>query len=620
MEVLVVYNAPLEANYHSGFLELKRESVDIDSAGRKAPAWQRAIIHPDRRLTDLQTGLPLTTIVQGPDDPTFGPLDWVETLNYTRPDGTPLSDPKRQTKRIPGVATREGFLDLHVPGPPATGGGGGDPGGWSPASIQVTPPLTRSVLGSVVTLGAEDVVTYAGQNVDEIALLPGLTGTVDAAGTLTLGVLLDLAASSGPGTVGGTFDFGTPTVPTTATLSGGAGTKTFTYHTSQPLRITRLEVIGTNGQGAILVPVGSMISVTVGDDEVTGVLAAGPSPYDRTATFTPGVVVPADSTFVVGVASNAVVFHPDAAPGTTSTDGTLTYLGTNTSLSGGSLWLRVTSEATAGGGGITGELPVERLDPDGVTALLAPYARADDLLGLSADLTALIGTVAADLDVRLDTLEARPAFDAEVVQDTVAAMFGTAGTYDDGAGTYTLPPGLTSEQVQDIVAALIQAGQNVTVAYNDAADTYTISAVGGTSGLTAVVHDASLSGDGTPGSPLGVARRVVTLTASVPTGGHATFDAEVGLVPTDLRKLTTDHAADVALYLSAADRAADATRLTNTPNSAASVYVLGQYRTVAGTLSVSGNRRGVNVTPLYVALVNRGAAGPVTLTLTLEDC
>lgn len=74
--------------------------------------------------------------------------------------------------------------------------------------------------------------------------------------------------------------------------------------------------------------------------------------------------------------------------------------------------------------------------------------------------------------------------DAEAVQDIVAAMLGSAGTYDDAAGTYTLPPDqtLTPEQVQDIVAAFTQAGTNATVTYDDAANTLTISATGGGSG------------------------------------------------------------------------------------------------------------------------------------------
>mgnify|MGYP000489339863 CR=1 FL=1 len=75
--------------------------------------------------------------------------------------------------------------------------------------------------------------------------------------------------------------------------------------------------------------------------------------------------------------------------------------------------------------------------------------------------------------------------DAEAVQDIVGAMLGEAqGHYDDAAGTYTMtfPQGRTDEEIQDVVAALIQAGANVTKTYDDAGNVLTISATGGDAG------------------------------------------------------------------------------------------------------------------------------------------
>lgn len=123
--------------------------------------------------------------------------------------------------------------------------------------------------------------------------------------------------------------------------------------------------------------------------------------------------------------------------------------------------------------------------PPTLRALSGGGVSTADLNALSTALTALLTAGLNDLDARLDVLEARPTIDVEAVQDTVAAMLGTQGTYDDVAGTYTLPPGLSSEQVMDTVAAMIQQGQNITVSYNDAADQFTISATGG-GGVTSV--------------------------------------------------------------------------------------------------------------------------------------
>lgn len=44
--------------------------------------------------------------------------------------------------------------------------------------------------------------------------------------------------------------------------------------------------------------------------------------------------------------------------------------------------------------------------------------------------------------------------------------------------------GLTAEQVRDTIATALVAGSNVTITPNDPADTITIAATGGSSGLT----------------------------------------------------------------------------------------------------------------------------------------
>lgn len=78
---------------------------------------------------------------------------------------------------------------------------------------------------------------------------------------------------------------------------------------------------------------------------------------------------------------------------------------------------------------------------------------------------------------RLTALEARPTLSAEYVQDVVGAMIPGA-TYDDAAGTITLPAGSSAdpETIRDLVAAFAVAGTGVTITHNDAADTLTISA------------------------------------------------------------------------------------------------------------------------------------------------
>ncbi|MFC4428022.1 SGNH/GDSL hydrolase family protein [Deinococcus navajonensis] len=91
----------------------------------------------------------------------------------------------------------------------------------------------------------------------------------------------------------------------------------------------------------------------------------------------------------------------------------------------------------------------------------------------------------ADHAQRLTTLEARPTWTSETLQDLVGAML-PQGTYDDAAGTvtYTFTQPRTDEEIQDVVAALIQAGANVTRTYDDAGNVLTLSATGSTASTT----------------------------------------------------------------------------------------------------------------------------------------
>lgn len=109
----------------------------------------------------------------------------------------------------------------------------------------------------------------------------------------------------------------------------------------------------------------------------------------------------------------------------------------------------------------------------------------NSVAGKTGDVTLTAADVGlGDIPARVTALEGRAQLDVEAVQDILGQMLGEAqGHYDDAAGTYTvnLPAGgaLDPEQVQDIVGALIRAGSNATVTYDDAANALTISAAGG---------------------------------------------------------------------------------------------------------------------------------------------
>ena len=86
---------------------------------------------------------------------------------------------------------------------------------------------------------------------------------------------------------------------------------------------------------------------------------------------------------------------------------------------------------------------------------------------------------------------------SEQVMDTIAAML-VAGTnvtltYNDAANTLTIDStggggGLTAEQVMDTIATMLVAGSNITLTYNDAGDSLTIASSGGSGGVTRIAQ------------------------------------------------------------------------------------------------------------------------------------
>jgi hypothetical protein len=150
------------------------------------------------------------------------------------------------------------------------------------------------------------------------------------------------------------------------------------------------------------------------------------------------------------------------------------------SLDGGTTWIPV-EDPSAGGGG--GSVDVAE---SGV-AVSSPADQIDFLLGFD------VVDNAGSAEISLDLSEV-----SEQVQDIVGALIqngtGITWTYDDGANTLTGVVSLgsfttadltentnlyfTNERVDDRVAALLQAGANITLTYNDPANTLTIAVSG----------------------------------------------------------------------------------------------------------------------------------------------
>lgn len=157
---------------------------------------------------------------------------------------------------------------------------------------------------------------------------------------------------------------------------------------------------------------------------------------------------------------------------------------------------------------------------------------ANDLL----EIVDVSETVPVDRNKKITIAELAEAL-TEAIQDIVGAMVaaGTniAVTYDDGAGTVTidasaLGPGDISgfnEAVDDRVAALLQAGSGIGKVYDDAAGTLTLTATAGSFATTTEVNtgtetNKAISPDALAGSNFGKA--VVTILVSDPAGSAIT--------------------------------------------------------------------------------------------------
>lgn len=83
------------------------------------------------------------------------------------------------------------------------------------------------------------------------------------------------------------------------------------------------------------------------------------------------------------------------------------------------------------------------------------------------------------LGSRVGTLETAQTSLAEVIDDRVAALLIAGAnitlTYNDAAGSLTVAATMDAEAIDDRVAALLVAGTGITLTYNDAAGTLTVS-------------------------------------------------------------------------------------------------------------------------------------------------
>lgn len=178
--------------------------------------------------------------------------------------------------------------------------------------------------------------------------------------------------------------------------------------------------------------------------------------------------------------------------------------------------------------------------------------------------------------------------DAEDVQDIVGAMMSagnnTSWIYNDELGTLSVDAThLTDEQIQDKIAAALSAGTGITINYNDAGNTIEITN-SGTAGVTAeqvmdIVADLLDAGsnvsltynDGTDSLVIAAtgggslpARATITTTTAL-LGNLTSESGTVALGKSfELLKLVADHYCRVRLYSTAAARAADAARAFGT--------------------------------------------------------
>jgi hypothetical protein len=152
--------------------------------------------------------------------------------------------------------------------------------------------------------------------------------------------------------------------------------------------------------------------------------------------------------------------------------------------------------------GMTATAHVSILDADGSTLgskdyLLGPYEQIQPNV---SDVVPAISTINARVTATVTAGAGRillaGAQLANQSQDPSGFEMSFRGSLLSGGGGVTSLNGLTG-------AVTLAAGSNITI--TPAGNTLTIAAAGGGGGLASVSHDATLAGDGTPGSPLGLA-------------------------------------------------------------------------------------------------------------------
>lgn len=310
-----------------------------------------------------------------------------------------------------------------------------------------------------------------GQAIRRLEAGESLTGNVNG-GVLTLDVApIELSASGVSGTAA---------LPSGATNQGGGNVAvgqvlTLTVLADATLRELRMRWMGA---GTLSVLHGGVVVGTAAlSPEGIQTLVVPLNSLDVTTGDTLGIRVDTVTTYLCPVGGTT------PAPTTlTSTGGLLRW--ENPTANG---WV---FEVDLEGGLLAGKLPAGRVE------------------GLVTTLDAHQATL-INLGTRVTNLEARPVLDAEYVQDVVGAMIPGA-TYDDAAGTLTLPAGSNAdaETIRDLVAAFLVAGTNVTITHNDAGDTLTITAAA-TGGSASVRPD--VYGDGHYGAYTSGAAPATTL-------------------------------------------------------------------------------------------------------------
>lgn len=123
-------------------------------------------------------------------------------------------------------------------------------------------------------------------------------------------------------------------------------------------------------------------------------------------------------------------------------------------------------------------MPTSTTQIDSQIDLNLPSGTRNTAATLRSLLKAMTAFTAASIDTAVST---------EAIQDVVGAFLasstlsGLTMTYDDAGNkmNITVPTqGLSTEDIQDMLATFVQQGSNITVTYNDAGNTLTIAATG----------------------------------------------------------------------------------------------------------------------------------------------